>query len=77
MSIRIRPRAVADKPWGANLVKERWGDEIVVAHGTFYQRAELFGLVALQDEEVAGLVTYHIKGVPIRDEIKLEIAPLD
>jgi ribosomal protein S18 acetylase RimI-like enzyme len=43
-------------------VAEHWGAEVVVAHGTSYHAAELPGFVALQDGELAGLVTYHIEG---------------
>jgi ribosomal protein S18 acetylase RimI-like enzyme len=60
--VSIRPLTAADELWVTNFIKEHWGAEIVVAHGTLYHAAELPGYVALQDDEVAGLITCHIEG---------------
>ena len=59
--VSIRPLTAADELWVTNFIKEHWGAEIVVAHGTLFHAADLPGFVA-EDGKVAGLVTYHIEG---------------
>lgn len=58
----IRPLAPADRPWVARFIAERWGAEIVVAHGAVYYPHELPGFVAVENADRVGLVTYHIDG---------------
>ena len=41
-------------------MRERWGSEIVVAHGVAYEPARLDGFVAQDGERRIGLVTYHL-----------------
>lgn len=45
MTTEIRPLGEHERPWVGELIRERWGDEIVVAHGVVYRPAELFGFV--------------------------------
>ena len=61
-SIKTRSLTPADRDWVARHVAEHWGAEIVVAHGTIHQPADLPGFVAEFDGEVAGLITYHVAG---------------
>ena len=61
-SFTVRPLTPADRDWVARHIADRWGAEIVVAHGVVYRPAELPGFAAVQDEDVAGLVTYNIEG---------------
>lgn len=58
----LRPLTDADRAWVREFMIEHWGDEIAVVHDTIYRPVELPGFAAFLNEEVAGLVTYHIKG---------------
>jgi ribosomal protein S18 acetylase RimI-like enzyme len=49
-----------DHDWIARWATERWGKDLMVAHGTVYRISELPGFVARVQGEVIGLVTYHI-----------------
>jgi N-acetylglutamate synthase-like GNAT family acetyltransferase len=60
--IYIRSLAPSDTDWVKELISELWGDSLVVAHDTLYYPHQLPGLVALQDDEVVGLLTYRIDG---------------
>lgn len=60
--LTLRPLAEADRNWVRAFVAERWGAEIVVAHGQVYHPHELPGFRAEQDGEPVGLLTYHIAG---------------
>ena len=60
--MNIRSLSPADCDWVTRHVREHWGAEIVVAHGTLYHPAALPGFVAEMAGEVAGLVTFHIAG---------------
>ena len=53
------------------LVRERWGDEIVVGHGVVYRPDRLPGLIATDAGEPVGLLTYTI------DEDACEIVTID
>jgi ribosomal protein S18 acetylase RimI-like enzyme len=63
MSPTSRPIRDGDRRWIRGFVRERWGDEIVVAHGVVYRPDTLAGFV-LTDEtgEVVGLLTYLVDG---------------
>lgn len=59
----IRPLREDEREWVRTLMKERWGDEFVVAHGQVFHPAALPGFVATDDAGgIAGLVTYAIDG---------------
>jgi GNAT superfamily N-acetyltransferase len=60
-AMNIRSLTPADRDWVARHVAGHWGAETVVAHGMLYHAAELPGFVALQNDEVAGLVIFHIE----------------
>jgi GNAT superfamily N-acetyltransferase len=55
---RIRPRRDDDRAWIEDILGERWGGSIVVAHGEVFQPAKLPALIA---EPREGLVTYQVR----------------
>jgi GNAT superfamily N-acetyltransferase len=59
----VRSLRDEDHEWVGDFVRERWGDEIVVAHGVVYRPATLPGFVLSDDAGIAvGLITYMIEG---------------
>jgi GNAT superfamily N-acetyltransferase len=63
MSPTIRPIRVEDREWLRGFVRERWGDEIVVAHGVVYRPDTLPGIVATDElGDIVGLLTYAVDG---------------
>ncbi len=62
MPIAVHALTEADRAWVRKFTLEHWGAEIVVAHGALYRPAELPGFAAVRNEQIAGLVTYHIAG---------------
>lgn len=57
--VAVRPLVDTDRDWVAHLIAERWGAEIVVAHGVVYRPAELAGFAAEDgDGGVLGLLTF-------------------
>jgi ribosomal protein S18 acetylase RimI-like enzyme len=67
----LRPLIPSDRPWVTQRIAESWSAEIVVVHETVYQPAELPGFAAMIEDEVAGLLTYHI------EDAACEIVTLD
>lgn len=61
-TFQVRPISAGDSGWIARFVRERWGAEEVIAHGTIYRPGMLPGFVAVQAGERVGLVTHHISG---------------
>lgn len=64
-SFRICPLRSEDGDKVAQLIVERWGAEIVVAHGTIYEPSALPGFLAYREDhedEWLGLITYRIEG---------------
>ncbi len=67
-----RPLVDADRAWVSAFVRERWGDEIVVAHGVVHRPAALPGIVLTDDAgRVVGLLTYEI------DDDTCEVVTID
>jgi len=60
--VDIRALSEADRHWVEQLVRERWGDEIVVGRGKVWRPAELPGFGAFAGERCTGLVTYELDG---------------
>lgn len=58
----IRPLVGADRSWVAGLLREQWGDTIIVARGRVHQADALPGFAAIVDQKPAGLITYHLEG---------------
>lgn len=59
----IRELTNEDRGWVKQLIRERWGDDIVVAHDMVYCPSELPGFAAFEvdGKRVVGIVTYRIE----------------
>jgi len=57
----IRPTTANDKIQITEILKDAWESTISVSKGKALNASELPGFVAVQDEEIIGLITYHIK----------------
>lgn len=63
MTSTVRPVVDADRSWIRDFVRERWGDETVVAHGVVFRPADLAGVVVRDGTgNTMGLLTYAIDG---------------
>jgi GNAT superfamily N-acetyltransferase len=60
--VEIRALEGADRGWVERLIRERWGDEIVVGRGKIWKPAELPGVGAFEADRCVGLVTYELDG---------------
>ena len=58
-TVTVRARTRADEAWAREKLTERWGPGVASTSG-FYDAAQLDGLVAEQDGERVGLLTYRI-----------------
>jgi ribosomal protein S18 acetylase RimI-like enzyme len=70
MAIDVRPAAAGDRPWIREAVSREWSTPFVVSRGIVYHPDELPGLVAVDDGETVGLLTYRI------DALQLEIVTI-
>jgi ribosomal protein S18 acetylase RimI-like enzyme len=50
------------RQWAAELIRERWGDTMIVTRGRIHDTSTLPGFIALKDGEPAGLATYNVEG---------------
>lgn len=55
--ITIRPITLADQARVRKFWTERWGDEIIVAHGVVYHVDTMEGFLAFDGAEIVGLIT--------------------
>jgi ribosomal protein S18 acetylase RimI-like enzyme len=62
MSVAVRALREDDRPWAIELVRERWGSEVVVTGGKARDAILLEGFVAEADGEPAGVATYETRG---------------
>lgn len=60
--IDIRPLREDERGWVRSTIRERWGSDIVVAHGVVYEPAGLPGFVAEDEGGPVGLLTYVLDG---------------
>jgi GNAT superfamily N-acetyltransferase len=60
--VEVRALEGADRDWVERLIRERWGDEIVVGRGGIWKPAELPGFAAFEGNRCVGLVTYELDG---------------
>jgi GNAT superfamily N-acetyltransferase len=58
----IRPLTPADRARVRELITQRWGAEIVVAHHVVYRPHELAGFAAWHGDKFVGLVTLQVAG---------------
>jgi GNAT superfamily N-acetyltransferase len=59
-SFTIRPIIKSDHERIIRKIIDAWGAEVVAVHGTLYYPADLPGFGAFSDENMPGLITYHI-----------------
>lgn len=57
----IRAITANDRAFITQFTIKRWGAPTAVGHGTLYVVADLPGYIATIDDEVVGLITYHIE----------------
>jgi GNAT superfamily N-acetyltransferase len=62
MSVHIRPFVDDDRPWAIELMRERWGSEVVVTRGKARDASRLEGFVAELDGEPVGLAVFETRG---------------
>lgn len=60
--LSVKPLTTDDKDWVRRFTVEHWGSEIVVGHGAVYRPHELPGLVAVENGQRVGLLTYRVDG---------------
>jgi len=60
-AINLRPIETSDYHLVLEKIIDSWESETVVVHGTIYHPAELPGFGVFIEEEIKGLVTYHIE----------------
>jgi ribosomal protein S18 acetylase RimI-like enzyme len=60
--IDVRPLREDERGWVRSMSRERWGSEIVVAHGVVYEPSLLPGFVAEEEGRPIGLLTYVLEG---------------
>ena len=61
----------SDRSWVISLLTDRWGEVRVVSRGRLHDASQLPGFVARIEDQVVGLVTYHI------DDEACELVTLD
>jgi len=61
-TFHVRPIEGGDKTKIADLLVELWGSRKVVTRGKIYDAAILPGFLAIENDEIVGLVTLHIDG---------------
>jgi len=70
-SFTIRPIIKTDRERIVPMIIDAWGAEAAVAHGTLYYPADLPGFGAFSNDNVLGLLTYHV------EENSIEIVTLN
>jgi len=61
-AVDVRPARDDERGWLREIVKQRWGDELIVGRGRAHRVDELPALVALDRGERVGLLTYCMDG---------------
>ena len=61
-AVHIRAATADDRAWIERYLTRSWGSATVISRGTAHDASHLPALVAVQDDEIAGLATYHIAG---------------
>ena len=62
MTVQVRPFTEEDRPWAIELMRERWGSEVVITCGKARDASLLEGFVAEIEGEPAGLAVYETRG---------------
>ena len=58
----VRPTDAGDNRWIDEMLNEHWGSTVIVSRGVSHDATAQSGLVAAQDGEPVGLLTYNIVG---------------
>jgi DNA-3-methyladenine glycosylase I len=58
LEFEIRAATAGDRKAIVALLRDRWGGETMVVHGTVYRPADLAAFVAVDGSDLVGLVTY-------------------
>lgn len=61
-ALRVRRAGHDDRETVKRLISEAWHGTIMVVHGVAYDAADLPALIAERDDELVGLLTYHLDG---------------
>lgn len=60
-AVFIRPSEEKDKAWVQQFIIKEWGANKIVTNGSVYTPSLLSGLLAIQEEQPVGLLTYKIE----------------
>ena len=60
-NLAIRSLSLNDRTWLPTFFAERWGADLIVAHGVAYIPSQLDGFVAEINADVVGVLTYRIE----------------
>ena len=60
--LELRPLSDADRSWLTGFMTERWGVPLAAGGGRLHRLDALPGIVAMDGERVAGVVTYLVEG---------------
>ena len=60
--LEVRPTDAGDNRWIDEMLNEHWGSTVMVSRGVLHDVTAQSGLVAVQDGEPVGLLTYNIVG---------------
>jgi ribosomal protein S18 acetylase RimI-like enzyme len=71
---RVRPAALEDVEAIAAIHAAAWGGPLAVGHGVAYDLTTLPTLVAVEDDRIAGVLTYHVAGDAI-EVVSIDAAP--
>jgi ribosomal protein S18 acetylase RimI-like enzyme len=63
--VQVRPTDGGDATWARALLTRSWGDVTVISRGVVHDATTLPGLVAEDDGERVGLLTYHLDGAAL------------
>ena len=58
----IQPLTEPLKKWAHTLIEREWGKPGIVTRGKLHEIAKLSGLIAIENNEPTGLITYSIEG---------------
>jgi ribosomal protein S18 acetylase RimI-like enzyme len=73
-AVRVRPAAPEDGEAVAAIHADSWGGPLAVGHGVAYDLTALPTLVAILDDRVAGVLTYHVAGDSL-EVVSIDAAP--
>lgn len=60
MPVRIEPIKIEDRSFISDVVRDMWGDEMVVVHGEVFHTPDQNGIKATKDGHIVGFLHYQI-----------------